>query len=178
MIDEGLFERYPCDAVFAMHNMPGIAQGRLELRSGAAMASGDRCTITLRGLGGQGRRDRGGELIVRLVVLLLASASLCAAGVALAAGSPAAGKKVFTAKGCGACHTFKAARSTGKIGPALTKTRLAADAKRAKQPYATFIRTSIVKPKAFVARGYSPIMPTAKLTKKQLDDLVAFVAKG
>ena len=54
MIDEGLFERYPCDAVFAMHNMPGIAQGRLELRAGAAMASGDRCTITLRGVGGHG----------------------------------------------------------------------------------------------------------------------------
>jgi hippurate hydrolase len=54
MLDEGLFERYPCDAVFAMHNMPGIAQGRIELRAGAAMASGDRCTITLRGVGGHG----------------------------------------------------------------------------------------------------------------------------
>jgi hippurate hydrolase len=54
MIEEGVFERYPCDAVFAMHNMPGIAQGRLELRAGAAMASGDRCTITLRGTGGHG----------------------------------------------------------------------------------------------------------------------------
>jgi hippurate hydrolase len=54
MIDEGLFERYPCDAVFAMHNMPGIAQGRLEMRAGAAMASGDTCTITLRGVGGHG----------------------------------------------------------------------------------------------------------------------------
>ena len=54
MMDEGLFERFPCDAVFAMHNMPGIAQGRLELRAGAAMASGDSCTITLRGVGGHG----------------------------------------------------------------------------------------------------------------------------
>ncbi|MCU0937586.1 MAG: M20 family metallopeptidase [Burkholderiaceae bacterium] len=54
MIEEGLFERYPCDAVFAMHNMPGIAQGRLEMRVGAAMASGDSCTITLRGTGGHG----------------------------------------------------------------------------------------------------------------------------
>ncbi len=54
MIEEGLFERYPCDAVFAMHNMPGIAQGRLEMRAGAAMASGDTCKITLRGVGGHG----------------------------------------------------------------------------------------------------------------------------
>ncbi|MDE1950976.1 MAG: amidohydrolase, partial [Burkholderiales bacterium] len=38
MIEDGLFERYPCDAVFAMHNMPGVAQGQLVFREGAAMA--------------------------------------------------------------------------------------------------------------------------------------------
>jgi cytochrome c oxidase subunit 2 len=116
--------------------------------------------------------------VSRVVVLVLVAA-LGAAGVALAAGSPAAGKKVYNANGCGACHTFKPAGSTGKIGPALTKARLTADAKRAKQPYTTFIRTSIVKPKAFVAPGYKALMPSySKLTKKQLDDLVAFVATG
>ena len=40
MMESGLFERFPCDAVFAMHNMPGIAQGRLVLRDGAAMEIG------------------------------------------------------------------------------------------------------------------------------------------
>jgi len=81
--------------------------------------------------------------------------------------------------GCGGCHAFKPAGSTGKIGPALTKARLTADAKRAKQPYTTFIRTSIVVPKKFVAPGYKPVMPAyTKLTKKQLDDLVAFIATG
>jgi hippurate hydrolase len=54
MMDDGLFERCPCDAVFAMHNMPGIAQGHLVLREGAAMASSDYATITLTGLGGHG----------------------------------------------------------------------------------------------------------------------------
>jgi hippurate hydrolase len=54
MMDDGLFERFPCDAVFAMHNMPGIAQGRLVLREGAAMASSDYVTITLTGVGGHG----------------------------------------------------------------------------------------------------------------------------
>jgi hippurate hydrolase len=54
MMDDGLFERYPCDAVFAMHNMPGIPQGRLVLREGAAMASSDYATITLSGVGGHG----------------------------------------------------------------------------------------------------------------------------
>ena len=54
MMEDGLFERFPCDAVFAMHNMPGIPQGRLVLREGAAMASSDYATITLTGFGGHG----------------------------------------------------------------------------------------------------------------------------
>ena len=54
MMSDGLFDRHPCDAIFAMHNMPGIAQGRLVLREGAAMASSDYATITLTGAGGHG----------------------------------------------------------------------------------------------------------------------------
>jgi mono/diheme cytochrome c family protein len=117
--------------------------------------------------------------VIRLALLASLVAVVVTAGVALAAGNPAAGKKVYASNGCGGCHTFKPAGSKGTIGPALTKARLGADAKRAKQPVTTFIRTSIVKPKAFVASGYKPVMPSyARLTKKQLDDLVAFIAKG
>lgn len=54
MVDEGLFERFPCDAIFAMHNMPGIAQGHLVFRTGPAMASSDDVTIVLSGHGGHG----------------------------------------------------------------------------------------------------------------------------
>jgi hippurate hydrolase len=54
MMDDGLFERFPCEAVFAMHNMPGVEQGRLVLREGAAMASSDYASITLTGFGGHG----------------------------------------------------------------------------------------------------------------------------
>ncbi len=54
MMADGLFQRFPCDAVFAMHNMPGIEQGRLVLREGAAMASSDYATVTLHGIGGHG----------------------------------------------------------------------------------------------------------------------------
>ncbi|MBX3607654.1 MAG: amidohydrolase [Piscinibacter sp.] len=54
MMAGGLFERFPCDAVFAMHNMPGVPQGRLVLREGPTMASSDYATITLGGLGGHG----------------------------------------------------------------------------------------------------------------------------
>ncbi len=54
MMEDGLFERFPCDAVFAMHNMPGLETGTFHFRVGAAMASSDYVTITLRGVGGHG----------------------------------------------------------------------------------------------------------------------------
>jgi len=54
MMEDGLFDKYPCEAVFAMHNMPGIPQGRFSLREGAAMASSDYATVTVRGVGGHG----------------------------------------------------------------------------------------------------------------------------
>jgi hippurate hydrolase len=54
MMEDGLFERFPCDAIFAMHNMPGHPQGRLVFRAGPTMASSDYVTITVRGRGGHG----------------------------------------------------------------------------------------------------------------------------
>ncbi len=54
MMEEGLFDRFPCDAIFAMHNMPGVPQGHLWLREGPMMASSDYATITVRGNGGHG----------------------------------------------------------------------------------------------------------------------------
>jgi hippurate hydrolase len=54
MIREGLFERFPCDSVFALHNAPGVAVGMFALRAGAMAASSDSVTVTLRGKGGHG----------------------------------------------------------------------------------------------------------------------------
>jgi hippurate hydrolase len=54
MMDDGLFDRFPCDAVFAMHNMPGFKSGQLVFRDGATMASSDYVSITLTGIGGHG----------------------------------------------------------------------------------------------------------------------------
>lgn len=54
MMDEGLFAKYPCDAIFAMHNAPGEAQGTFHLRHGPTMASAENVTITLHGVGGHG----------------------------------------------------------------------------------------------------------------------------
>ena len=73
MMADGLFERFPCDAVFAMHNMPGIEQGRLVLREGAAMASSDYATITVTGQGGHGAMPhRAADPIVAAASIVMA----------------------------------------------------------------------------------------------------------
>nr|WP_237681754.1 M20 aminoacylase family protein [Agrobacterium vitis] len=54
MIEDGLFERFPCDAVFGLHNDPGIAFGHFAFREGPIMASVDECKITVIGRGGHG----------------------------------------------------------------------------------------------------------------------------
>ncbi|MDN3923204.1 M20 aminoacylase family protein [Roseateles violae] len=54
MMDDGLFDKYPCDAVFAMHNLPGLPSGRLVFREGATGASSDYASVTLTGVGGHG----------------------------------------------------------------------------------------------------------------------------
>jgi hippurate hydrolase len=54
MMDDGLFEKYPCDSIYAMHNAPGRPQGELIFRTGAAMASSDYATVILHGVGGHG----------------------------------------------------------------------------------------------------------------------------
>lgn len=52
MIQDGLFERFPCDAVFALHNWPGLAAGTFATRSGPIMASCNQFKITIHGKGG------------------------------------------------------------------------------------------------------------------------------
>jgi hippurate hydrolase len=54
MIDDGLFDRFPVDAVYAMHNWPSMAPGTIGLNPGAMMASADRFEITVQGRGGHG----------------------------------------------------------------------------------------------------------------------------
>jgi cytochrome c551/c552 len=97
-------------------------------------------------------------------------------------GSAAAGEAVFAANGCGSCHTFKPANSTGTIGPDLDKAP-ASDAKADNNmELADFIEESIKDPDAYIAKGYSKgIMPTTfgqSLSSKQLHDLVAFIVSG
>jgi amidohydrolase len=52
MVKEGLFEKFPCDAVFAMHNKPGIPLGHMATRAGPLLAASDRFDIRVKAQGG------------------------------------------------------------------------------------------------------------------------------
>ena len=54
MIEEGLFKRFPCDAVFAFHNMPGLATGQFAVRPGTIMAAVDMARAVISSPGGHG----------------------------------------------------------------------------------------------------------------------------
>ncbi len=54
MMEDGLFDRFPCDAIFAMHNMPGFRPGQLLFRDGATMASSENVVVHIEGKGGHG----------------------------------------------------------------------------------------------------------------------------
>ncbi len=54
MIEDGLFERFPVQSVFAMHNWPAMKPGTIGLNEGAMMAAADRVTIEIAGRGGHG----------------------------------------------------------------------------------------------------------------------------
>lgn len=54
MMEDGLFERFPCDAIYAFHNAPGLPVGMAVVQPGAQGGSSDRVTVTFRGKGGHG----------------------------------------------------------------------------------------------------------------------------
>ena len=54
MIEDGLFERFPCDAVFGLHNDPGLPFGKIYVKDGPIMAAVDECRLVINGRGGHG----------------------------------------------------------------------------------------------------------------------------
>ncbi|MCO4052702.1 MAG: amidohydrolase [Bosea sp.] len=54
MLADGLFDRFPCDAVYGLHNMPNMPAGQFAIRQGPSMAAADRFFVTFRGTGGHG----------------------------------------------------------------------------------------------------------------------------
>ena len=54
MVEDGLFDLFPCDHIFGLHNMPAQKLGKIGLRDGAMMASSDTIHIEVNGVGGHG----------------------------------------------------------------------------------------------------------------------------
>jgi amidohydrolase len=54
MIEDGLFQRFPVEAIYAMHNWPAMKPGTVGINPGAMMAAADRVTIEITGRGGHG----------------------------------------------------------------------------------------------------------------------------
>mgnify|MGYP002621520188 FL=1 len=79
MLDDGLMQRFPFDAVFGLHNMPGMPVGHLQTMPGAFMAAEDIFEITLRGQGGHASSPHWGrEVMVPACELVLALQSIVA----------------------------------------------------------------------------------------------------
>ncbi|MDE3233650.1 MAG: amidohydrolase [Pseudomonadota bacterium] len=73
MMQDGLFDLFPCDAIFAMHNMPGVPVGKFVFRSGSAMASSDYVTIRVNGTGGHGGMPhRAADSLVAAAAIVMA----------------------------------------------------------------------------------------------------------
>ena len=73
MMEDGLFTHHPCDAVFALHNMPGVPVGHFVFREGAAMASSDYASIRIKGKGGHGAMPhRAADALLAAAAIVLA----------------------------------------------------------------------------------------------------------
>jgi len=60
MVDDGLFDRFPCEAIFGMHNRPSLPVGRFAVKSGPMMAGGGFFDIVVTGKGAHGARPETG----------------------------------------------------------------------------------------------------------------------
>jgi hippurate hydrolase len=56
MIEDGLFQQFPCDSIFGMHNAPGLPLGHFAVRSGSMMAGGAFFDVDIEGKGAHGAR--------------------------------------------------------------------------------------------------------------------------
>ncbi len=88
------------------------------------------------------------------------------------------GAAVFASAGCGGCHAFTPAGTSGAIGPNLDN--LVADAKKAGEDPAAYVKESIVDPDKILAPGYAAgVMPASygdSLSAKEIDALVKYLA--
>lgn len=89
MIDDGLFDRFPVDEIYGIHNLPGLPVGRFAVRPGAIMASTDRFYIDILGRGGHAARPHetidpiliGAQLVTSLQSIVARNTDPLASGV-------------------------------------------------------------------------------------------------
>ncbi|CAI9413767.1 Hippurate hydrolase [Pleomorphomonas sp. T1.2MG-36] len=89
MIEDGLFERFPVDEIYGIHNLPGLPVGRFAVRPGAIMASTDRFYIDILGRGGHAARPHetidpilvGAQLVTALQSIVARNTDPLASGV-------------------------------------------------------------------------------------------------
>ena len=82
MIKDGLFERFPCERIFGLHNMPGLPVGKVGFYAGNFMASADTVKITITGYGGHGAHpERTVDPIVTGAALVMNLQSIVARNV-------------------------------------------------------------------------------------------------
>lgn len=74
MLEDKLFDRFPCDSVFGMHNTPGLEVGKFAIRPGAMMAGGAFFDIDVAGVGTHGARPESGVDPVMVAVHIAAAA--------------------------------------------------------------------------------------------------------
>jgi hippurate hydrolase len=74
MIDDGLLERFPCEAIFGMHNRPSLEVGRFAVRAGPMMAGGAFFDVEIDGVGTHGARPEAGVDPVMVAVHIAAAA--------------------------------------------------------------------------------------------------------
>lgn len=85
MIDDGLFSRFPCEAVYAIHNWPELPLGQVQTRPGAIMAAADRFDIRVLSGGGHAAQPHltrdtllaTSELVVQLNTLVSRALDPC-----------------------------------------------------------------------------------------------------
>ena len=73
MIADGLFDRFPCDEIYALHNSPDLTAGQVGIPASAAMSSADNIDITIRANGAHGAMPHTGQDAVTAAAHLIIS---------------------------------------------------------------------------------------------------------
>ncbi len=82
MIEDGLFERFPVQSIFAMHNWPALPPGTVGLSPGPMMAAADRITIDITGRGGHGAHPyQAVDVVLAAAHIITAAQSIVARNV-------------------------------------------------------------------------------------------------